>query len=318
MSLDAATNAVYEAKASAWTAARAGKDITPPQRLLDRLGDDASTGPILDLGCGPGYHAAELPPGVIGLDPARAMLDLLRDRVSTALPLQGEAAQLPFATGSLAGAIASAVYVHIDRPALPMALAELHRVLAVDAPAELVLFGGDQDLTEMTTGDFSGRRFALWDDDHLAAVIEGAGFVIEQFIHRETSHWPALSASVRRVRTLPDTVGPGMALLVCGLNPSLHSADLGVGFGYGGNRFWPAALAAGIVSIDRDARHTLQHHGIGMTDLVKRATPRAAEIDRDEYRTGVARVELDGARDVLDHTIRVLGWPTAPTAQAVG
>lgn len=291
MSLDAATNAVYEAKASAWTAARVGKDITPPQRLLDRLDDRTPTGPILDLGCGPGYHAAELPSGVIGLDPARAMLDLLGERVPNALPVQGEGAALPFATGSLGGAIASAVYVHVDRPALPMALAELHRVLAVDAPAELVLFGGDQDLTEVTTGDFAGRRFALWDDDHLCAVIEGAGFTIERFDHRETEHWPALYASIRRVRTLPDTVGPDMALLVCGLNPSLHSADLGVGFGYGGNRFWPAALAAGIVSVDRDARHALTHHGIGMTDLVKRATPRAAEIDRDEFREGLERVE---------------------------
>lgn len=321
MSLDAATNAVYEAKAAEWTAARVGKDITPPQRLLDRLAD-TSAGPILDLGCGPGYHAAELPPGVIGLDPAQAMLDLLGERVPTALPVRGEAARLPFATGSLRGAIASAVYVHIDRPALPMALAELHRVLAVDAPAELVLFGGDQDLTEVTTGDFTGRRFSLWDDDHLCAVIEGAGFAIERFDHHETAHWPALYASVRRVRTLPDTVGPDMDLLLCGLNPSLHSADLGVGFGYGGNRFWPAALAAGIVSVDRDAHHALTHHGIGMTDLVKRATPRAAEISRDEFRAGLARVErlcrwlrpravcmvgLGGWRDAVDRTATV-GW----------
>ena len=34
---------------------------------------------------------------------------------------------------------------------------------------------------------------------------------------------------------------------MCGLNPSLYAADAGVGFARPGNRFWPAALAAGIV-----------------------------------------------------------------------
>ena len=33
-----------------------------------------------------------------------------------------------------------------------------------------------------------------------------------------------------RGRTLPDTVGAGMRLLVCGLNPSVHAADAGVGY----------------------------------------------------------------------------------------
>jgi TDG/mug DNA glycosylase family protein len=113
-----------------------------------------------------------------------------------------------------------------------------------------------------------------------------------------------------------------MRMLVCGLNPSLHSADLGVGFGRAGNRFWPAALAAGVVSVDRDARHALEHHGIGMTDLVKRATPRADELAAHEYRDGLARVErlcawlrpasvcmvgLSGWRVAVDRTATA-GW----------
>ena len=48
-------------------------------------------------------------------------------------------------------------------------------------------------------------------------------------------------------RTLADTVGDGMRLLICGVNPSLFSADVGIGYGRPGNRFWSAALAAGIV-----------------------------------------------------------------------
>src|SRR4029453_5576667 len=47
----------------------------------------------------------------------------------------------------------------------------------------------------------------------------------------------------------------------------------------------------GLVTRDRDARHALLHHGLGMTDLVKRATPRAAELTRDEYHNGLARLD---------------------------
>ena len=108
-----------------------------------------------------------------------------------------------------------------------------------------------------------------------------------------------------------------MRLLVCGLNPSVYAADAGVGFARPGNRFWPAALAAGLVTRDRDARHALAHHRVGMTDLVKRATRRADELSREEYRAGAARVErlvtwlrpgaicfvgIGGYRDAVDRT----------------
>ena len=41
---------------------------------------------------------------------------------------------------------------------------------------------------------------------------------------------------------------------------------------------------------DRDPRHAFLHHGIGMTDLVKRASVAAKEITTAEYRAGAARV----------------------------
>lgn len=317
MSLDPTTNAVYEAKAQAWTDARVGKSLDGAHRLSARVAENH--GPILDLGCGPGYLTAALPIGSIGLDPAAAMLDLLRERVPSAHAVQGEAAHLPFRTESLGGAVVNAVYVHIDRPQLPMVLADLHRALEVGAPVELGLFGGDQDLTEVTTGDFAGRRFSLWSDDHLLDVLVGAGFRVDEHQHLETSQWPYLLTSVTRLRSLSDTVGPGMRTLVCGLNPSLHSADLGVGFGRAGNRFWPAALAAGLVTVDRDAKHALSHHGVGMTDLVKRATPRADELSNDEYREGLARLERLCAwlRPESVCMVGLSGWRAAVDRKAV-
>ena len=114
-------------------------------------------------------------------------------------------------------------------------------------------------------------------------LVTGAGFALEST--------DGGRAHVRRLRSLPDTVGPGMRLLVCGLNPSGYSADAGVGYARPGNRFWPAALLAGVVTVPRDPVHALEAHGVGITDLVKRATVAAAELTVDEYRAGVARVE---------------------------
>jgi TDG/mug DNA glycosylase family protein len=153
-------------------------------------------------------------------------------------------------------------------------------------------------------------------------LVEGAGFV-----------WRDRAARiVERARTLPDRVGPGLRVLVCGLNPSLYAADAGVGFARPGNRFWPAALASGLVTVDRDPRHALEVHRVGATDLVKRATARADEVDRAEFVRGAARVDrlcrlleprvlcvvgITGWRAAVDKSART-GWqPLAIGATAV-
>jgi TDG/mug DNA glycosylase family protein len=119
-------------------------------------------------------------------------------------------------------------------------------------------------------------------DDRFGDVVVGAGF--------EIVFQRGARARARRLRTLPDTVGPGMRLMVCGLNPSIYAADAGVGYARPGNRFWPAVIAAGLVTRDRDPFHALDEHGLGMTDLVKRATRKADEVTGDEYRAGFGRV----------------------------
>jgi len=135
-----------------------------------------------------------------------------------------------------------------------------------------------------------GRAFTEWDIEPLTDVLVGAGFTVEACaVDVRNPEWIHVRAT--RARTLPDLVAPNLRLLLCGLNPSEYSADAGVGFARPGNRFWPAALAAGIVTRDRDPRHALLRHGVGMTDLVKRATPRADALSKDEYRAGAARLE---------------------------
>ena len=192
--------------------------------------------------------------------------------------------------------------------------------MAVGAPADLTLFGGDVDEHTFADDPFAGRRFSGWPETMLRDVLVGGGFTVDDLeVEPRSDGIPYLLASVRRERTLPDTVGAGMRLLVCGLNPSVYSADVGTGFARPGNRYWPAALAAGLVSRDRDTRHALVAHGIGMTDLVKRATPRADELTTDEYRAGVERVErlvrwLQPGAVVM---VGLAGWRAAVDRKAV-
>ena len=287
MAVDPATPRAHEEGA----AVDAARDRPTGARAADWVAAhmDAAQGPALDVGCGPGAHLHSLPPAAIGLDPAAAMVTLARGAVPGARLIQGEAAALPFRDRTLAGAV-GASYARVERTDLPMVLAELHRVLRVDAPAALVMFGDDQEPTGTDGGDLPDHRFSRWEPGALRRVLEGAGFAVERLDERATARRPDLEVRVRRRRSLPDTVGAGMRLLVCGLNPSLHAADMGVGFGRPGNRFWPAALAADLVTVDRDPRHALHVHGIGMTDLVKRATPRADALTGEEYEAGVDRL----------------------------
>ena len=139
----------------------------------------------------------------------------------------------------------------------------------------------------------------------------GAGFGVER-IDGPVVH-------VRRLRSLPDTVGPDMRLLVCGLNPSGYSADAGVGYARPGNRFWPAALLAGVASVPRDPVHALEADGLGITDLVKRATVAASELTAEEYRAGVERLDrlVRWLRPAAVCFVGLSGWRAAVDRRAL-
>ena len=285
---DRTTVGVYEDRAVEWRAERQPKSTTAVEAFaaLDR-----PHGITVDLGCGPGWHTAAFPSPALAIDAARSMLEMVPEHAPGAFRCRADLAALPLATGSLAGAWASRSYVHLDRRHVPLALADLHRALAPDSPVELHIFEGDADFEPFSDDDFPGRRFSQWPEEWIAPLMEGAGFTLEALERLDRPPKVAtLIVKGRRARTLPDTVGPDMRLLICGLNPSVYAADAGAGFARPGNRFWPAALAAGLVSADRDPRRALIDHGVGMTDLVKRATPRADALTADEYRRGLDRL----------------------------
>lgn len=276
--MDRPTIDVYDRSASTYDANR-------PPRFADRASALARSvaGPVLDAGCGAGAYLPALGSSAVGLDASASMLSLAAGQ---GRPLvRADLARLPVRPGALAGAWARNSYLHVPHDELPLALAELHRSLATGAPVSCSFLSGPDDVT-VADDDLPGRSFWRWSDDVLVDVFTGAGFE-----HVRLSGEQPRFVDAARARTLPDTVGPGMRLLVCGLNPSVHAAGAGVGFVTPSNRFWRAAIAAGVVDRPLDPWHALRAHGIGMTDLVKRATRRADELSTDEYVAGVARVE---------------------------
>lgn len=94
--------------------------------------------------------------------------------------------------------------------------------------------------------------------------------------------------------TVPDLVGPGVKLLFVGINPGLWTAATQTHFAHPGNRFYPALLEAGIIDrpIDRgrgmtdDDRRHLIDRGVGITNVVHRATAKASELTAAELRAG--------------------------------
>jgi len=96
-----------------------------------------------------------------------------------------------------------------------------------------------------------------------------------------------------RGRTIPDVIGAELKVLFCGINPSLYSAAIGHHFGRPGNRFWPALYAGGftprLLSPYEDA--TLATLGLGLTNLVARATATADELTAEELTRGAVLLE---------------------------
>ncbi|HXX89809.1 MAG TPA: methyltransferase domain-containing protein [Acidimicrobiales bacterium] len=281
--MDPRTVDAYEARGHVWVAASRPRRDADARALARHVVARAAR---VDLGCGAGRYLDALGPRTVGLDAAGAMLEHCRDAIPGAVLVRADVEALPFGRHVLGGAWANMTYHHVPRVRLPMALADLHRAMAPGAAMDLQVLAGSYEGHALPGDEVGDRLFAGWEPERLVDVLVGAGFDdVEVDTHDDVVH-----AVARRARTLADTVGPGMRLLVVGLNPSVYAADAGVGFARPGNRFWPAALEAGLVIRDRDPVDALRC-GVGMTDLVKRATPNASGLTAAEYRTGMARME---------------------------
>ncbi|HVT21417.1 MAG TPA: mismatch-specific DNA-glycosylase [Mycobacteriales bacterium] len=89
--------------------------------------------------------------------------------------------------------------------------------------------------------------------------------------------------------TIPDLGGPDTEILLVGINPSLYSGWSGQHFARPGNRLWRTLRLAGLTAelLEPGDEPAIRAAGLGITNLVARATARADELTDDEVRAGV-------------------------------
>jgi TDG/mug DNA glycosylase family protein len=105
---------------------------------------------------------------------------------------------------------------------------------------------------------------------------------------RRGSRPAAADLAAARDLTIPDVAAAGLRVLFSGINPGLYSAATGYHFARPGNRFWPALHRSGFTPrlLRPDEQDRLPGLGLGITNIVARATARADELRPEELREG--------------------------------
>jgi TDG/mug DNA glycosylase family protein len=93
-------------------------------------------------------------------------------------------------------------------------------------------------------------------------------------------------------RTVPDLIAHGLRVVLVGINPSLWSGAVGYHFASPSNRLWPTLQGAGFTGRRLHPSETdeVVRCGLGVTNLVDRATARADELSKAEILAGAERV----------------------------
>ena len=109
-------------------------------------------------------------------------------------------------------------------------------------------------------------------------------------------------------KTVPDVIAPGLRVLFCGINPGLYTAAVGHHFARPGNRFWPALHRSGFTEqlLSPFAERELLQMGIGVTNVVARATATAAELNREDFIKGGRKLSAK-VRRYRPQVVAVLG-----------
>jgi len=138
-------------------------------------------GRVLDLGCANGREMVDLSSAgfsVVGVDIAVEALRIGRGRLPGAGFVTGDAARLPFQTGSFEGVWASASLLHLDPLQAAGAVAEIARVLSPGGGLYCSVQSGD------ARGFVPGRSvkaplyYCYWRADAWAELVTSAGLSV--------------------------------------------------------------------------------------------------------------------------------------------
>ncbi|WP_330233667.1 class I SAM-dependent methyltransferase [Nocardia sp. NBC_00508] len=148
---------------------------------------DNASGPVADLGCGPGRvtaHLATLGAQVFGIDLSPRMIALARAEFPHLSFDQGSLERLPIGNEELGGIVAWYSLIHIPPDRIPQVLDEFYRVLA-DKGHVLLAFQ-TADLSDAVEAfDHKVTRAYRWAPKRLARLLTDAGFTVNARMVRE-------------------------------------------------------------------------------------------------------------------------------------
>jgi len=111
-------------------------------------------------------------------------------------------------------------------------------------------------------------------------------------VDRRPARPTSLQLAAAEGKSVPDIIAPDLKVLFCGVNPGLWSAAVSHHFARPGNRFWKALHQSGFTDdvISPDDERDLLRYGLGITNLVERATRSADELSRVDLQDGAKRL----------------------------
>jgi SAM-dependent methyltransferase len=149
-----------------------------------------AAGPVADVGCGPGRVAAFLAGqglDVVGVDLSPEMLTIARDAHPDIRFEEGQLTALPFADGSLGGAVCWYSIIHTPSEHLDEVFAELKRVLDADGHLLVAFQAGDG--ARVHRADAYGTGISLTSyrhrPDEVARSLVAAGLQVHARVIRE-------------------------------------------------------------------------------------------------------------------------------------
>lgn len=177
------------------------------RRLLEAFaGRVRAVGPVYDLGCGPGHVALYLRDrgvDVAGIDLSSAMVEAARRRNPGIEFTQGDMRSLPLGDESLAGVVAFYSLIHVPKPEVGTALAEMSRVLRPGGLACLAFHVGD---STVHLDEWWGRPvsldFVFFRTDEMTGLLTEAGFRVLESVEREP--YPDVEYPSRRAYLLAE------------------------------------------------------------------------------------------------------------------
>jgi SAM-dependent methyltransferase len=152
--------------------------------LLQRFANMVPSGPVCDLGCGPGHvtaHLQSLGLKAIGVDLSPKMIEEARRRFTQVEFRVGDMVLLDIPTESLGGIVALYSIIHLEPEMLEPAFREMCRVLV---PGGQLLVSFHQGQGILHEDDVLGTRVSfdctLFESDDVSRALECAGLSVAE------------------------------------------------------------------------------------------------------------------------------------------